>query len=120
MRKQATLSPRVEPVPLPTSPTGRPSKAQQPRPQPGALDGGLGFLSSKRDLLEADLKIVPPASFLTDNVGASSVKGRKASAKTKDRSRAAEGVVVRVEVQQSLDALRNRKGDTGSVLWRVR
>lgn len=68
---------------------------------------GLGHVDSRRDMLEItfDLKAPPLHTDL-------SVKKRKRQEKIMDRT-------VTVQLTQDTTALRSRKGDTGSVLWKA-
>ncbi|GAA5847042.1 hypothetical protein JCM5353_005757, partial [Sporobolomyces roseus] len=76
--------------------------------------GGLGFHSSHGDVLNLSLTIENPwLPSVDQNDGKKRAKGKKSKEKGKD------SFEVEVEVHQSLDNLRNRKGDTGSVLWRL-
>lgn len=69
---------------------------------------GLGFVETKTDVLDVVLTITPPTSSLLPSSMRTKGKGKKKEGKKE--------VVVCVKVQQDLGALRNRKGDTGTVL----
>jgi len=80
---------------------------------PTQVMGGLGCVDSRSPVLnvkvELDLSIDQPAR---------SPSNRKNSSKgTKSRK---QNMAVEVELAQDPTSLRSRKGDTGSVLWRVR
>ena len=70
---------------------------------------GLGHVDSRKDALEItfDLKAPPLHTDL-------SVKKRRKQKKIMDRAR-----TVTVQLSQDTTALRSRKGDTGSVLWKA-
>jgi hypothetical protein len=74
--------------------------------------GGLGYVDSRSPVLnvavELDLPTDRPAS--RDNY-----KKRSKGAKSRNQN-----MVIEVELAQDPTSLRSRKGDTGSVLWRVR
>ncbi|GAA5916801.1 hypothetical protein JCM6882_004172 [Rhodosporidiobolus microsporus] len=87
---------------------------------PGASTNasGLGSHSDKEGVLSLSLAIKDPwaaAAGSSDALGR--VKGPRGSNSKKGKEK--EEVTVDVELHQALDALRHRKGDTGSVLWRV-
>lgn len=71
--------------------------------------GGLGYVDSRTPVLsvkiELDLPTVQPSSR------------KKSSKGTRFRDQT---MAVEVELAQDPTSLRSRKGDTGSVLWRVR
>lgn len=73
-----------------------------------AASSGLGFVQTNSSVLPISLTVSPPASVVERRV-----KGKKSVAPAKD-------VTVEFELQQDLNGLRNRPGDTGSVLWRLR
>ncbi|GAA5908339.1 uncharacterized protein JCM6883_004353 [Sporobolomyces salmoneus] len=74
-------------------------------------EGGLGINSDSGDLLELSLSIENPWRKVEDETKRK--KGKKVQGKAKEL------IEVEVELHQSLNALRNRAGDTGSVLWRL-
>jgi hypothetical protein len=77
--------------------------------QLNSLDcGGLGFVDSNKDLLEIKFDI----SFKSPP-GDSESPHRKLKAKQVEKT-------VEIELHQDKTALRSRKGDTGSVVWRAR
>ncbi|GAA6052644.1 hypothetical protein RTBOTA2_000342 [Rhodotorula toruloides] len=83
-------------------------------------EGGLGFHSSKDEVLPLSLTVRNPWTNTneSDAVKSKVKKLSKASGGRKG-DKAKQEVTVEVEVHQSLGDLRNRKGDTGSVLWRI-
>ncbi|GAA5958482.1 hypothetical protein JCM3765_007891 [Sporobolomyces pararoseus] len=74
--------------------------------------GGLGINSQSGDVL--NLSIVVENPWKQPRGGTEQKKGKKSS-KGKEK----ESFEVEVELHQSIDSLRNRAGDTGSVLWRL-
>ncbi|GAA5959013.1 hypothetical protein JCM21900_000726 [Sporobolomyces salmonicolor] len=78
----------------------------------GVSEGGLGFHSAKDEVLSLEFVITNP--WVAQGQRPSGGKGKK-SRNGKEK----EEVKVEIELHQSLDALRNRRGDTGSVLWRI-
>ncbi|GAA6036640.1 hypothetical protein JCM8097_001266 [Rhodosporidiobolus ruineniae] len=91
--------------------------AQQRAGAAAPSSSGLGSHSDKEGVLHLSLPISNP--WTTSN-GAEAGRGKKrapvgGSRKGKEK----EDMTVEVELHQALDALRHRKGDTGSVLWRV-
>ena len=74
--------------------------------------GSLGYVDSRSPVLnvavELDLPTDRPASH-------DSHKKRSKGAKSRNQN-----MVIEVELAQDPTSLRSRKGDTGSVLWRVR
>ncbi|BGP12671.1 hypothetical protein JCM10213_008808 [Rhodosporidiobolus nylandii] len=80
-----------------------------------AGSGGLGSLADKEGVLRIELAISSPWAAQAGEEGKRAKGGRK-KGKEKGKEKTVE---VEVEVHQSLDLLRHRKGDTGSVLWRL-
>ncbi|GAA5932610.1 hypothetical protein JCM3775_005977 [Rhodotorula graminis] len=78
-----------------------------------ANTSALGYLEGKDGVVHVALTVKAPAATeaQTSRTGA-----RRRAIKSK--SKESQELVVEVEVHQALDALRHRKGDTGSVLWR--
>ncbi|KAF8159814.1 putative methyltransferase-domain-containing protein [Crassisporium funariophilum] len=74
---------------------------------------GLGYVDSHKDVLEVkfELKGVVPAVEPTNGSNRQRHKSRKAAVPV-DQS-------IEIELLQDKTALRSRKGDTGSVLWRA-
>lgn len=76
--------------------------------------GGLGYVDSRSPVLnvkiELDLPADKPPSHNRNN-------RRRGSEGTKARKR---DMTIEIELAQDPTSLRSRKGDTGSVLWRVR
>ncbi|BGP21477.1 Ribosomal protein lysine methyltransferase [Rhodotorula toruloides] len=83
-------------------------------------EGGLGFHSSKDEVLPLSLTVRNPWAHANgaDAVERKTKKGVKALG-GREGEKARQDITVEVEVHQSLGDLRNRKGDTGSVLWRI-
>ncbi|GAA5834015.1 hypothetical protein JCM9279_004189 [Rhodotorula babjevae] len=73
----------------------------------------LGYLDSNDGVVHVALPVKPPPA----SEKPASITGRRRRAAKSKVSESRE-LVVEVEVHQALDALRHRKGDTGSVLWR--
>ncbi|GAA5995087.1 uncharacterized protein JCM10292_004532 [Rhodotorula paludigena] len=78
--------------------------------------GGLGFHSSTQEILPVSLTIRDPLAAQSTSNERLSSKGARGKGKKGQKK---DEVVVQVDVHQALDALRNRKGDTGSVVWRL-
>ncbi|WVN88817.1 uncharacterized protein L203_104031 [Cryptococcus depauperatus CBS 7841] len=80
---------------------------------------GLGFLDSTQSVLKLSLELAPPLDVITRNASQNQVvksKGRKQRVKKlQDESRV---LGIDVQIHQDLTALKGRKGETGSVLWR--
>ena len=68
--------------------------------------GGLGYMDGKEPLLDIELVLDPPKHE------------RDSFSKPKRKEKTPKSIVVNAKVQQDLTALKGRKGDTGSVLWR--
>ncbi|KAM0755388.1 hypothetical protein T439DRAFT_320078 [Meredithblackwellia eburnea MCA 4105] len=79
-------------------------------------DTGLGFVQTKKDLLEISITVKRPS--LSGGVGLPAKRGTAGKGK-KGGSKDPDEVTVDVALGQDLGALRNRPGDTGSVLWRI-
>ncbi len=100
--------------------------------------GGLGFYNPKEPVFSLSLDLNPFSYSSSDTIPPIRGKGKVKETLTVDipakrgsgaagRSRkkvekkfAVHDEMVEVELIQDLSALRNRKGDTGSVLWRSR
>ncbi|KZP00955.1 hypothetical protein CALVIDRAFT_218196 [Calocera viscosa TUFC12733] len=72
----------------------------------GELESGLGFVDNKKGEITVSFDLVPP------------VRERHRRRRSSGRMDT-EGKHVEVILAQDLGGLRNRKGDTGSVLWRA-
>ncbi|WVQ83854.1 hypothetical protein IAT38_005998 [Cryptococcus sp. DSM 104549] len=79
--------------------------------------GGLGFLDSTKSILELSLDVSPPASADAGK-DVPEPKKRRERGVRKEKAGGKGVESVQVKVQQDLTALKGRKGDTGSVLWR--
>ncbi|KAK4701185.1 hypothetical protein P7C70_g5051, partial [Phenoliferia sp. Uapishka_3] len=77
-------------------------------------DDGLGSVTSNEDM-------IPISISVQERAVASGEKGSyvERSAKGKKAKKERKQVTVELELYQDLGSLRNRPGDTGSVLWRV-
>jgi hypothetical protein len=71
---------------------------------------GLGFVSSKLDVMEIEIELKPPAP-LSNGANAGEIKHIKRRKETKP-SKLKEKTIT-ASIHQDLGALRNRKGDTG-------
>ncbi|GAA5838004.1 hypothetical protein JCM3766R1_004172 [Sporobolomyces carnicolor] len=93
------------------------TRKQQPRRTPAQGLGrgqGLGISSDASDLVALSFSIEDPWAGSSESE--TQTRGRRLKAKSRTARRGP--VEVELEVHQSIDALRNRAGDTGSVLWR--
>ncbi|KAG1864834.1 hypothetical protein F4604DRAFT_1893352 [Suillus subluteus] len=95
---------------------------QKPLDQTGP-DGfrGLGHVNSRKDTLSIQFELTAP-SQPTPSLGTveskSASRSRKGKSAKKTRSEESPHVI-EIELAQDKTALRSRKGDTGSVLWRA-
>jgi hypothetical protein len=84
---------------------------------------GLGHVDSRRDSLAVKFELTPPTRYIhldTSNV-LPSPNGRNKKSGTSKRARKGGGEkTVEIKLAQDTTALRSRKGDTGSVLWKAR
>ncbi|KAK4058066.1 Ribosomal protein lysine methyltransferase [Microbotryomycetes sp. JL221] len=82
---------------------------------------GLGFINDKTDVLHLTLEISDPLTNHDQHQHDYNIKStrRKHASSLKPKASVVADTVVQLELYQDLDALRHRKGDTGSVLWRV-
>ncbi|KAH8111058.1 hypothetical protein DFH11DRAFT_1546983 [Phellopilus nigrolimitatus] len=81
---------------------------------------GLGSVDSKHDTLAVRFEL-PPSTQQAAVAGASSSSSpylKRQSRKLHSKP-SIEGRILEIELQQDKTALRTKKGDTGSVLWRV-
>ena len=74
--------------------------------------GGLGYVDSRSPVLNVKIEL-----DLSTDQSTSQGNLKKKRGGTKSRK---QNVVVEAELAQDPTSLRSRKGDTGSVLWRVR
>jgi hypothetical protein len=82
---------------------------QKQQSSPGSsINGGLGFLDTSKEIVPISLTIVDSRPTLASDVKKGKGKARRAQPTPKE-------VVVELELCQNLDALRNRKGDTGEL-----
>ncbi|WVQ75342.1 hypothetical protein IAR50_004961 [Cryptococcus sp. DSM 104548] len=84
----------------------------------GKSSEGLGYLDSSQSVLELLIEIEPPKDLNPSALPlAIQKKGRRRKGGKKEQRK--DGVVsIPVVLNQDLNALKGRKGDTGSVLWR--
>jgi hypothetical protein len=81
---------------------------------------GLGHVDSRKDTLSIRFELAAP-SKPTSSSGASEFKLASRSRKSVRKAHGEESPhVIEIELAQDKTALRSRKGDTGSVLWRAR
>ncbi|GAA5826898.1 hypothetical protein JCM11251_002148 [Rhodosporidiobolus azoricus] len=80
---------------------------------------GLGSHSDKEGVLSLSLAIKDPWTAAVDAGPHSSGRSKRTASSKSKKGKEKEEVTVDVELHQALDVLRHRKGDTGSVLWRV-
>lgn len=74
--------------------------------------GGLGYVDSRSPVLNVKIEL-----DLSTDQQPSHGNRKKGSKGTKSQK---QNVVIEAELAQDPTSLRSRKGDTGSVLWRVR
>lgn len=72
---------------------------------------GLGYVDSRKDVLDINFDITLPFNDTPDRS-----KTRSGRRKTKVN----ESKTITVTLAQDKTALRSRKGDTGSILWKAR
>ncbi|SCV68575.1 BQ2448_696 [Microbotryum intermedium] len=82
---------------------------------------GLGFLDTTKEVLVVSLLVEPPTGVLSSNVSTGLYKLSRGKASLKKTGGGSSPLPKELEVMvcQDLQALRHRKGDTGSVVWRV-
>lgn len=74
--------------------------------------GGLGYVDSRSPVLNIKIELdLPTNQPVSPNRRKKDLKGAKSQKRN---------MVIEVELAQDPTSLRSRKGDTGSVLWRVR
>lgn len=85
---------------------------------------GLGHVDSRKDILSIRFELTAPShqpsspsKAAEDN---SMSKSRKGKSTRKARGKDEAPQIFEIELAQDKTALRSRKGDTGSVLWRAR
>ena len=76
--------------------------------------GGLGYVDSRSPVLNVKIELDLPVDQLPSR---NRSNRRKSAEGTKARKR---DMTIEVDLAQDPTSLRSRKGDTGSVLWRVR
>ena len=79
---------------------------------------GLGHVDSKKDAMTITFEIEQPLKFETANLPV--IQKHKKRQKHKDKPHKDQGRTIEIEIAQDKTALRSRKGDTGSVLWKAR
>ncbi|GAA5865483.1 hypothetical protein JCM8547_001260 [Rhodosporidiobolus lusitaniae] len=92
------------------------TSSSAPSGSAAGTSAGLGSHSDKEGVLNVSLVVGNPWSE-ANVTGSKGGKGGRSKGSRKGKEK--EEVEVEVEVHQALDALRHRKGDTGSVLWRI-
>jgi hypothetical protein len=83
---------------------------------------GLGYVDSRKDVLSVKLEFQLPRQgddVASDLITPSSVKGRRQNKKAQKTGQTLDKMVD-ILLAQDKTALRSRKGDTGSVLWKAR
>jgi len=82
---------------------------------------GLGHMNSRKDILSIQFELTAPSPSLSKLAEDNSVaKSRKGKSTTRTRGSDKGPHIIEIELAQDKTALRSRKGDTGSVLWRAR
>lgn len=79
---------------------------------------GLGHVDSRMDTLTVTFDLKAPR-FVEDTVITPKTRGSRRHKKTSQK-RKEQGKTVEIVLAQDKTALRSRKGDTGSVLWKAR
>ncbi|TFK39432.1 hypothetical protein BDQ12DRAFT_603609 [Crucibulum laeve] len=80
---------------------------------------GLGHVDSRQDTLSIKFELkgsVTPDGSYSSSAGSNSKRGKQASKKGKIKKK---DKTVEIELVQDKTALRSRKGDTGSVVWKA-
>ena len=77
---------------------------------------GLGHLDSRKDILD----IVFDLKGISDSKPKESRKEKRSKAQRRDESGNENDKTIQIELFQDKTALRTRKGDTGSVVWKAR
>lgn len=77
------------------------------------MTGGLGYVDSRSPVLNVKVEL----DLTTDQP---TPRGNRKKNTKGAKSRHKQNTVIEVELAQDPSSLRSRKGDTGSVLWRVR
>ncbi|KAJ9107320.1 hypothetical protein QFC21_000770 [Naganishia friedmannii] len=93
------------------------------REQATSANTGLGFVSSLDDVYQVEFELGPARKVPPSQYDKSSSKISHRSRHTNKLSRTeppAATKTVTAEIAQDLNSLRNRKGDTGSIIWRSR
>jgi protein N-lysine methyltransferase METTL21D len=84
---------------------------------------GLGHLDSHKDVLQLVFEVKPPG-VSTSQAAIGTKRRRKEGGKSSGRAGRAptedDGRVIEISLAQDKTALRSRKGDTGSVVWKAR
>lgn len=83
---------------------------------------GLGHVDSKTDTLIVKIELTAPLSKSgsTTTSGGAKEATRKHHKKATSKNNSRSDISLEVELWQDKTALRSRKGDTGSVLWKAR
>ena len=80
---------------------------------------GLGYVDSRKDVLTVELKFQVPGQPSDHGSDSSSLKRHRKSKKAQKTNHISDKTVD-IQLAQDKTALRSRKGDTGSVLWKAR
>ncbi|THU80520.1 hypothetical protein K435DRAFT_695448, partial [Dendrothele bispora CBS 962.96] len=89
-----------------------------PQSQQDATFRGLGHVDSHKDVLVVTLELTKPPE--PDNVEVHHEKsGRSRKKRPSSHKRDLMGMDIEVQIAQDKTALRSRKGDTGSVVWKA-
>jgi len=78
--------------------------------------GGLGFVDARKPTINVRFELKDSESEVSRQPTPSKKQSRR---RKRSKSTESESVVFEVELSQDTTALRSRKGDTGSVLWRL-
>lgn len=81
---------------------------------------GLGHVDSRKDTMTITFEIKQPPELEIPKSEVDGVQKNKKRQKRKDKPREDQGRAIEIEIAQDKTALRSRKGDTGSVLWKAR
>ena len=82
---------------------------------------GLGQVDSRKDILSIQFELTVPSQPTSSPAGDSSTsRSRKGRSARRTRGGDETPRIIEIELSQDKTALRSRKGDTGSVLWRAR
>jgi len=77
---------------------------------------GLGHLDSRKDILD----IIFDLNGMSDSKSKESRRGKRSKVQKRHQSGNENDKTIQIELFQDKTALRTRKGDTGSVVWKAR